>query len=296
MTILRTPQVAGDDRSTPALRLRRLVAAVSATSLVATAVCPAVCAPRAPQKRAERDFTHVTVGKTFARSGPSLEDSEVALLDKDAPVRVDKRSGDWAYVYTETGGEGWIHTNLLALLVLHRERFVRAVHARGSSKAAEPVPGNVSKPEKKAVPEAMAAADVSVVAGLPPERQRFTRGDGVVRSALSFRGTPYRMGASGRGAFDCSGFTSYLFRKAGSPLPRTAAQQFTKGVPIGKDHLRPGDLVFFKNTYKRGVSHVGVYVGDGLFVHASSAGGGVVVDRLRKPYYLNHWAGARRPR
>jgi cell wall-associated NlpC family hydrolase len=125
---------------------------------------------------------------------------------------------------------------------------------------------------------------------------RSSRGERLVRTALSFRGTPYRFGARGQGAFDCSGFTSYLFARAGSPLPRTAAAQYKKGVRIPKDQLRPGDLVFFKNTYKRGISHVGVYVGEGRFVHASSGKGSVRVDALNKPYYRNHWAGARRPR
>lgn len=120
-----------------------------------------------------------------------------------------------------------------------------------------------------------------------------SRAGRLIRSALSYRGTPYRMGARGQGAFDCSGFTSFLFAKAGSPLPRTAAEQFKRGTPIPKSQIKPGDLVFFKNTYKRGVSHVGIYIGNGQFVHASSAGG-VRTNSLSQSYYLRHWAGARR--
>jgi cell wall-associated NlpC family hydrolase len=59
--------------------------------------------------------------------------------------------------------------------------------------------------------------------------------------------------------------------------------------------LRPGDLVFFKNTYKAGISHVGIYIGEGRFIHAASTRTGVRVDTLDKPYYVNHYAGARRP-
>lgn len=121
------------------------------------------------------------------------------------------------------------------------------------------------------------------------------RGDKIVRRALSYRGVPYRMGATGRGAFDCSGFTRYVLNQSGEALPRTAAEQYNRGISISKSELRSGDLVFFKNTYKHGVSHVGIYMGNGKFVHASSRGG-VRTNMLSESYYVHHWAGARRPR
>jgi len=131
---------------------------------------------------------------------------------------------------------------------------------------------------------------------LPGAAPRISRGDRIVRTALTYRGARYRRGATGRyGAFDCSGFTLYLFKKAGETLPRTAAQQFKHGQVVPKAQLRPGDLVFFRNTYKRGVSHVGVYVGNGDFVHAAGTSRGVRVDNLSGAYYRRHWAGARRP-
>ena len=120
------------------------------------------------------------------------------------------------------------------------------------------------------------------------------RGDRIVNRALTYRGVPYRMGATGRGAFDCSSFTRYILRQSGENLPRTAAEQYRKGTPISKSEMRAGDLVFFKNTYKRGVSHVGIYMGNGKFIHASSHGG-VKESSLSDAYYVNHWAGARRP-
>jgi cell wall-associated NlpC family hydrolase len=121
-----------------------------------------------------------------------------------------------------------------------------------------------------------------------------TRADRILRSAYSYRGTPYRMGATGRGAFDCSGFIRHIMQTNGVAMPRTAAQQYHKGTPVEKSQMQKGDLVFFKNTYRRGISHVGMYIGDGKFIHASSRGG-VRVDSLSGKYYINHWAGARRP-
>lgn len=117
----------------------------------------------------------------------------------------------------------------------------------------------------------------------------------LVSRAKSLRGTPYRFGATGRGSFDCSGFTQHLYRRQGVGIPRTAAEQFHSGTPIGRMSLRQGDLVFFRNTGgRRGISHVGLFLGSGRFIHASSRGGGVRIDSLTEDFYASHYAGARR--
>lgn len=121
-----------------------------------------------------------------------------------------------------------------------------------------------------------------------------------VRSTLmsranSLRGTPYRYGTSGGGTFDCSGFTSAMYRKVGVKLPRTAAEQFGVGLHVAKSSLSKGDLVFFRNTAgRRGISHVGIYSGNGMFIHASSRGHAVRIDTLNSGYYSSHFAGGRR--
>lgn len=113
--------------------------------------------------------------------------------------------------------------------------------------------------------------------------------------ANSQRGTPYRYGTSGGGTFDCSGFTSAMYRKVGVRLPRTAAEQFGVGQRVAKSSLTKGDLVFFRNTAgRRGVSHVGIYSGNGMFIHASSRGHAVRIDTIRSGYYASHFAGGRR--
>jgi len=116
----------------------------------------------------------------------------------------------------------------------------------------------------------------------------------VVRTAYSYRGTPYRWGGSSRSGFDCSGFTSYLYRRKGVNLPHSASAQFRMGHRVGHGELKPGDLVFFETVHK-GISHVGMYVGNGRFVHASSRrSGGVRVDSLQSGYYRERFRGARR--
>jgi cell wall-associated NlpC family hydrolase len=117
---------------------------------------------------------------------------------------------------------------------------------------------------------------------------------GPVEQALSFLGTPYRMGGVSRSGIDCSGLVGLIFNSEGFTLPRTAAEQFRIGTPVDLESLRAGDLVFFANTYRRGISHVGIYIGDGRFVHAENRRRGVVVSRLGESYYQARFVGGRR--
>lgn len=119
-------------------------------------------------------------------------------------------------------------------------------------------------------------------------------GDALAHKALSYRGVRYRMGGTTANGIDCSGLTQAVYKKWGMLIPRTSTEQFRKGHPVPKDQLKPGDLVFFANTYKRGISHVGIYVGNNKFVHAAGTGKGVIVSSLSEPYHVNHYAGARR--
>jgi cell wall-associated NlpC family hydrolase len=117
----------------------------------------------------------------------------------------------------------------------------------------------------------------------------------VVDEACSLRGTRYRMGGVSRSGFDCSGFVRYILGNAGGVnLPRTALEQYYQGASIALNALKPGDLVFFRNTYRRGISHVGIYIGNGQFIHAANPREGVRLDSLNESYYASHFAGARR--
>lgn len=107
--------------------------------------------------------------------------------------------------------------------------------------------------------------------------------------AYKFMGTPYVFGATGPSSFDCSGFTSYVFSHMGISLPRTSQSQFYSGAQISRNELVAGDLVFF-NTYTK-LGHVGIYIGGGDFIHASSSRG-VTVSSLNDGYYSARYAGA----
>ncbi|MEK4848846.1 C40 family peptidase [Paenibacillus sp. FSL H7-0756] len=113
--------------------------------------------------------------------------------------------------------------------------------------------------------------------------------DKVIDKAI---GTKYVSGGTSTNGFDCSGFTMYVFDKIGINLPHQSGSQYQMGTAVSRDEMRPGDLVFF-NTNGKGVSHVGVYVGDGEFAHASSSRG-VTISSLSDSYYVNRYVGAKR--
>lgn len=114
----------------------------------------------------------------------------------------------------------------------------------------------------------------------------------VINSSLNYVGVPYVFGGTTPRGFDCSGFTRYVFAQAGISLPRTADAQYEVGTPVSRSNLRPGDLVFF-STYTYGASHVGIYMGSGKFINASSSRG-VVVASLDSSYWASTYIGARR--
>ncbi len=115
----------------------------------------------------------------------------------------------------------------------------------------------------------------------------------VMETIVSWIGTRYLFGGMGRGGIDCSAYTGTLYRSINFKLPRTAAAQWDVGVPIEKDQLQFGDLVFFNTRSAVYVSHVGMYLGNGFFTHASSRNG-VTVSSLGSDYYSTHMIGARR--
>ena len=121
------------------------------------------------------------------------------------------------------------------------------------------------------------------------------QGQAIADFALQFVGYPYVYGGSSPSGFDCSGFTSYIYKQFGYSINRTASTQLDNGYAVSRSELQPGDLVMFKkgSTSKR-ATHVGLYIGNNQFVHASTSSVGVIISSMSEAYYTTGFVGGRR--
>ena len=173
--------------------------------------------------------------------------------------------------------------------------------AKPEAKPVAEKPGPVAKkaqPTAKPQPTPEAAGnDASRNEPVPDtEEAVMSRGQRVASIGLGYAGSRYVYGATGPNAFDCSGFIYYVYNKAGVRMPRDMRSQLASGQRISVQELMPGDLLFWSNTYKPGLSHAGIYVGNGKFVHAENEGTGVIVSSMSNPYYASRFTAAVRPR
>jgi cell wall-associated NlpC family hydrolase len=120
-------------------------------------------------------------------------------------------------------------------------------------------------------------------------------GNPIAATATKYLGAPYVWGGMTPTGFDCSGFTYFVVNQVtGGGFPRTMAGQVASGSPVAAQNLQPGDLVFFQNTYQAGLSHAGIYVGNGQFANAANAGTGVTLSQLWDSYWGSRFLAARR--
>jgi hypothetical protein len=137
------------------------------------------------------------------------------------------------------------------------------------------------------IPESYSAARIPVL-GRDHVRNE------IVRTAHDFIGIPYQWGGdSEQSGFDCSGLTMVVYRQNGLNLPRVSSKQFQAGRHIHPDSVQKGDLVFFATRRSGQVSHVGVYIGNGKFIHAPASGRNVTIEHLANPYFRSRFVGAR---
>lgn len=124
-------------------------------------------------------------------------------------------------------------------------------------------------------------------------RGMFDRKNGqqIANFAQQYLGVPYAWGGASPAGFDCSGFVYYVYTNYGISLPRVADEQYDAGHRVPLSTIQPGDLVFY-STYAPGPSHVGIYAGNGQFIHASSGAGEVTLTAMSKPYYQARFLGA----
>ncbi len=191
------------------------------------------------------------------RSTGNTSARKVSLLSKNTVAKIIDFKNGWYQLETGSGHKGWVREDMLS---------------ETTNSVTIPVVKTINSSTK------------TVVSG---------GASGLLKTAYSQLGIPYVYGGTSRSGFDCSGFVGYVFRQHGVNLPRTAAEQARKGTPVSKAGLKAGDLVFFYTRGNGRVSHVGIWIGNNTFIHASSGGGKIRVNNLTG-YYAQRYAGARR--
>ena len=172
-----------------------------------------------------------------------------------------------------------IKDQITQLEAAERERQARlAAQAKAAAKNHQPAP-------EPAPSSGSSGGSPTPSAPAPPPSSHSS----VVSIALQYLGVPYVWGGASPSGFDCSGLTMYAYAKVGVYLPHNAAMQYGMGTPVSRSQLAPGDLVFFN-----GLSHVGMYIGGGRFVHAPHTGDVVKISSLSEYWYAATYVGARR--
>ena len=220
-----------------------------------------------------------TQGSTLnVRSGPGTDHPRIGTLSDGSAVDILDLAGDWYHIKTDAL-TGYVSGEYLLPLE----------EAAPAPKVAIQTAPQTDTPEQTAP-----AADEPT---LPPEAQDAASGKGqeVVDFAKTLLGSPYVYGASGPNSFDCSGFVYYVFRHFDVTLNRGATGQLDNGTAIERSQLRPGDLVFFYDgKVTTPVSHVGIYIGEDSFIHASTNGYEVVISSMAEGTYDKNYVCARR--
>lgn len=220
------------------------------------------------------------------RSGPSTDADSKGEAKLGTRLIIIGRQDDWYKVALEDGNVGWMSSRLIDT---RAERIARrgGGNSSGSTAIARATlasPRNFPSPTESA-----SATDDDSSGG-----ESHGLGSSLVATARKFLGCSYVRGSSRPGAFDCSGLTSYVHRVHGIDISRSSRSQFHQGSPVARDDLQPGDVIFFENTYRAGISHVGMYMGKGKFIHAANRRGGVKITDLDSDYYARRYVGARR--
>jgi len=234
---------------------------------------------------AELGYGKVTGNGVNLRTGPSTSHQSVAVGYKGSTAYIIGVEDGW-YRVIFGNHVCYIRSDYLSLTQVPYENGV-------SSKSPKFYVGGVStgtEPSAAAL-NGSSSGESDTASGSGSAK---VTGDRIVSTAKKYLGTPYKWAGASPSGFDCSGFVYYVLKTVGLNPPRVPADQYKMGTPVSRDDLQPGDIVFFQNTYKAGLSHVGIYVGNGQFIHAPQSGKVVSYANLYSDYYTSHYYGAAR--
>jgi len=297
-------------------KFHKLLFTVIVITVIATAVGFTASA-------AEIAFGAATVSANTlnVRSSPSTDSKIVTTLsENDIVVILEKTNKEWYYINYH-GSVGYVNVPYLTD-ILEKENFNAVAKVTGDSVNMRETPATSAKvlgtysggTEMTVIgincgwykvkydgkTGYMRSDFMEIISGYQSAVSRSVSaatketGNKLVDYALSYVGSRYVYGGSSPSGFDCSGFTSYVYKNFGYSISRTATQQYNNnGYTVSKSELIPGDLVFFSSNGKY-ITHVGIYIGEDEFVHASTSSAGVIISRLDSTYYTRAWYGAKR--
>ena len=261
------------------------------------------------KENAELGFGKVSGDVVNVRSKPTTNSSVITrVTEKDSPYIIGINEG-W-YKIVVNGKIGYMRSDYLELTEIPYENedskiqpvFIKdgkIVSPINPSKVpSKPQPeGNKNDTPSQNKPEEPSTTPPSEEKPEPPKQEdnsvSSTFGAKIVAEAEKYMGIPYKWGGKHPSTgFDCSGFVYYVFNQCGYPLSRIMSSQYKAGTPVAKEDLQPGDIVFFQGTYTAGMSHTGIYVGNGQFIHSPSTGKSISYANLYSDYYVKHWYGA----
>jgi cell wall-associated NlpC family hydrolase len=238
------------------------------------------------------------------RRGPSTDSDAICTTTTGTRVAVLAREGGWYQLKFPKGTVGWIRGDFLKAAAPVAVASTKVHHATTTYVAA------LRSKSKKSSSKSRAQRVAHWLKHQQNVHQRYVRrwshkqrryivapvsnGGDLIAQAETFKGVRYSWGSASRSGTDCSGFTTQVFRSAGVKLPRTSQEQATVGNKVDRSQLAKGDLIFFHTGRGHRVTHVGIYMGNGKFIHASSGGGKVQVNDLSEGYYSNRFVTGRR--
>lgn len=239
----------------------------------------------ATKENAELGYGQVTGNGVNLRSGPATSYGVTAVASQGAKCYIIGLNEGW-YKVIYNGSICYIRSDYLELTEYPYEnqkssnspKFFQRGVSTGVTPSADALNGTSSNSSASSVTTATGNAT----------------GSQILAQAQQYLGCPYVSGGASPSGFDCSGFVYYVLKQLGYSPYRTPADQYNMGTSVSKDSLKAGDLVFFAATYGSGISHVGIYAGNGQFIHAPNSRSTVSYSDLTSGYWAEHYYGARR--
>lgn len=243
-------------------------------------------------ENAELGYGRITGSSVNLRTGPSTSHSVAAVSSEGETCYIIGLNNGW-YKVIYSGTICYIRSDYVELTEIPYEnqaspntpKFFRGGKSTGVTPSAAALNGSTSSDTSGS--SASAAPSDTTATGS-------ATGADILAEAQKYLGIPYVYGGASPSGFDCSGFVYYVLNQLGYSSYRTPADQYKQGTYVEKSDLQVGDIVFFAGTYASGISHVGIYAGNGQFIHSPNSRSTVSYSDLTSGYWAQHYYGARR--